>query len=150
MKTMNSIRILLVLALAILCSTGCGPKAERCSKCGMLVDDHPRWIAGVVGPSGKEQRFCSPRCMFAWLRGPRGEGARDPWITEYYHQKRMPIDQVFFVMGSDVTGPMGKALVPVAGRPAAERFLQDHHGTRILTATEITSDLLKEIAGKPK
>jgi nitrous oxide reductase accessory protein NosL len=146
---MNMIRILLVLGLATLFSTGCGPKADRCAKCGMLVDDHPRTIAGAVDRSGKAERFCCPRCMFVWLRGERGEGARDIWITEYYKQQRTPIDQVFFVMGSDVTGPMGKDLVPVAERTAAERFLQDHHGSRILQAGEITTELLKEIIGKP-
>jgi copper chaperone NosL len=147
---MNVIRILMVLAMMTLFTGGCQPKAERCSKCGMLVADHPRWIAGVVDASGRPQKFCSPRCMFAWLRGDRGVGAHDPWITEYYSQKRMPIEQVFFVMGSDVIGPMGKALVPVEERSAAERFQQDHHGTRILKADEVTSALLKEIASKPK
>jgi hypothetical protein len=44
---------------------------------------------------------------------------------------------------------MGKSLVPIAGREAAERFRLDHHGTRILGNNEITLDLLREIAGKP-
>jgi nitrous oxide reductase accessory protein NosL len=70
-------------------------------------------------------------------------------VTEYYFQKRTPVADVFFVMGSDVVGPMGKALVPIAGREAAERFRQDHHGSRLLKAGEITPELLREIAGKP-
>jgi len=140
--------ILLITCVACLVA-GCGPKGDRCRKCGMLVDDHPRWIAGLVNSSGKEERFCCPRCMFAHLRSPRGTGSRDAWVTEYYGQKRTPIGDVFFVMGSDVTGPMGKALVPISGRAAAEQFLKDHHGTRLLTASDITVEVLKEIAGKP-
>ena len=146
---MKMIQIALLLGLAALLTAGCGSKADRCAKCGMLVEDYPRWIAGGVDRTGKAERFCCPRCMFVWLRGSRGEGAREPWITEYYQQQRQPIDQVFFVIGSDVTGPMGKDLVPVKDRPAAERFLSDHHGTRIVQANEITADLLKEIIGKP-
>jgi len=87
--------------------------------------------------------------MFAHLRSPQGAGSRDAWVTEYYRQQRMPIADVMFVVGSDVTGPMGKALVPIAGREAAEQFKKDHYGTRILSADEITMDVLREIAGKP-
>jgi copper chaperone NosL len=147
---MNSKAICLVLVLigvaALAC--GCGSKGDRCRKCGMLVDQHPRWIAGLSNPAGKEERFCCERCMLVHLRSPQGAGSRDAWVTEYYSQKRMPIGDVLFVMGSDVTGPMGKALVPIAGRTAAEQFLQDHHGQRILAAGEITAEVLREVAGK--
>lgn len=129
--------------------TGCGPSGARCLKCGMLVDDHPRWVAGATTPSGNEERFCCPRCLFAWHLSPRGAGSHDLWVTEYYSQQRKPVGEVHFVMGSDVVGPMGKALVPIAGREAAEQFRQDHHGSRLLTATELTPELLREIAGKP-
>jgi nitrous oxide reductase accessory protein NosL len=114
----------------------------------MLVDERPRWIAGLNNAAGKQQRFCSPRCMFAWMRGPHGSGCTDPWVTEYYTQKIAKVDEVFFIVGSDVIGPMGKSLVPVAGKEEAERFLEDHLGERIVTADEVTLELLKEIAGK--
>lgn len=139
---------LLVLPLLACFLSGCHSEGERCSKCGMLVDENPRWIAGLVNESDREQRFCSPRCMFAWLRSPRGTGAKDAWATEYYGQTRRPVEELFFVMGSDLTGPMGKSLVPVAERPAAERFMEDHQGSRVLSADEITADLLKEVAGR--
>ncbi|MHB1309276.1 MAG: ABC transporter permease [Limisphaerales bacterium] len=64
-------------------------------------------------------------------------------------QQRLSVTNVLFVMGSDLTGPMGKALVPIAGRTPAEQFMKDHRGTRVLTVAEITPDLLREIAGKP-
>lgn len=148
MKSMG-VHCLLLLALVVLMAAGCRPESERCRKCGMLVDQHPRWIAGLTNGEGKEERFCCERCMFAHWRGPQGAGSRDAWVTEYYQQKRLPVADVLFVLGSDVTGPMGKTLVPIAGRDAAEQFLKDHHGTRIVTAEEITVELLREVAGKP-
>ncbi len=141
-------KFLPVIAAVIWLATGCSPQGARCAKCGMLVDDHPRWVAGATTEAGAEERFCCPRCLFAWRHSPRGAGSRDAWVTEYYTQRRTPIGEVIFVMGSDVVGPMGQALVPVAGREAAERFRQDHHGGRLLTATEITPELLRELAGK--
>ncbi len=139
---------LLMLVCLVPVWQGCGPRGERCRKCGMLVDQYPRWIAGLTNPAGKEERFCCERCMFAYWRSPLGSGSRDAWVTEYYTQKRMPVGEVFFVAGSDVVGPMGRALVPVAGREAAEQFLKDHRGSRIYTAEEITPDVLREVAGK--
>jgi len=146
----SNARGILILIVGTICAlTGCGATGERCRKCGMLVDNHPRWVAGLENASGKEERFCCPRCMFSQLRGPRGAGCRACWVTEYYDQKRTPIDEVFFVAGSNVIGPMGKSLVPIRGRVAAERFLKDHQGNRILLAPDIDLRTLKEIAGKP-
>lgn len=149
MMNSNVVRLLGLLICAAALFTGCSPKGERCRKCGMLVDEAPRWIAGLTNPAGAEERFCCERCMFAYLRSPEGAGAREAWITEYYTQQRMPVGEVLFVVGSDITGPMGKALVPIAGRAAAEQFMKDHYGSRILTADEITLALLREVAGKP-
>ncbi len=127
---------------------GCRARGERCAKCGMLVEAAPRWIAGLTNATGRQQRFCAPRCMFAWLRSPGGEGARDAWVTEYYGQRRMSVEDVLFVAGSDVVGPMGASLVPVAGEEAARRFLHDHHGARIVAAGRVTRALLRDLRGR--
>jgi nitrous oxide reductase accessory protein NosL len=87
--------------------------------------------------------------MFAWHLSPGGSGSHDLWVTEYYSQEKMALKEVFLVMGSDVLGPMGKSLVPVHGREAAEQFSKDHAGVRVLETTEITLALLRELAGKP-
>lgn len=145
MKT-KQVCALLFLGWAVWFWVGCGPAGDRCRKCGMLVDDHPRWVAGLTDEQGIEERFCSPRCMLAHWRSPAGEASHSAWVTEYYTQSRMPVEEVRFIMGSDVTGPMGRALVPVAGEAAAEGFLRDHYGTRIVTADEITLELLREVA----
>jgi len=134
---------------AVILMAGCDVKGERCRKCGMRVEDHPRWIAGLTTDSGATERFCSPRCLFAHWRSERGAGARHAWVTEYYTQKPTPVNEVLFVAGSDVIGPMGTALVPIAGRAAAEQFLGDHHGTRLVSADEITVEFLRGLAAKP-
>jgi nitrous oxide reductase accessory protein NosL len=51
------------------------------------------------------------------------------WVTEYYGRTRRAFDQVVYVDGSDVLGPMGADLVPVAPRERAEEFVRDHGGT---------------------
>lgn len=60
----------------------------------------------------------------------------------------MPVGVVWFAAGSDVTGPMGRTLVPVAGREEAEHFLKDHHGARHPLRRGNIPQLLREVAGK--
>jgi len=136
------------LAVAVVLVTGCGDRGDRCRKCGMFVEEHPRWIAGLTNASGEEERFCCERCMFAHWRSAQGEGGSGAWVTEYYSQQRRSVDEVLFVIGSDVVGPMGRSMVPIAGRSAAEAFSRDHRGSRILTADEITAEVLREVSGQ--
>ncbi len=48
------------------------------------------------------------------------------------------------MLGSDVQGPMGRDLVPVQGREAAERFARDHQG-RVLGFDEVTAAVVDEL-----
>ena len=135
--------VLGALVLVGFFSAACTTDIERCSKCGMDVESAPRWIAGLTREDGTDQRFCSPRCLFAWRHQTGAEGTL--WVTEYYSQQRMPAVELHFVVGSDVVGPMGSALVPVAGQEAAEQFRHDHGGERVVELSEITVELLQSL-----
>ena len=50
--------------------------------------------------------------------------------------------KAFFVIASDVLGPMGHELVPLASREDAEDFLKDHKATRILGFDEMTPAII--------
>jgi nitrous oxide reductase accessory protein NosL len=58
----------------------------------------------------------------------------------------MPIDarSAWFVIGSDVLGPMGQELIPFAREEEARGFMQDHHGRTVLKFDDITPVTLKE------
>ena len=135
--------ILAGLFLVVLLGAACSGDIDRCPKCGMNVDMSPRWTAGLTLDDGSELRFCSPRCLFAWLHREQAEGT--VWVTEYYSQERMPAADLLFVVGSDVVGPMGSALVPVNGVDAAERFRYDHEGDKVVRMPEITLELLQSL-----
>jgi nitrous oxide reductase accessory protein NosL len=109
----------------------------------MDVAKNPRWVAGFSFDDGRELLFCSPRCLFAWREQERAAGS--VWVTEYYTQRRLPASELFFVVGSDVVGPMGAALVPVRGADAAEQFRLDHGGERVVRLSEIDVELLRSL-----
>jgi nitrous oxide reductase accessory protein NosL len=48
----------------------------------------------------------------------------------------------FFVVGSDVYGPMGKELIPFASRQDADEFKKDHNGVRVLVWDEVTPAII--------
>jgi copper chaperone NosL len=130
--------------LAFAC-TGEASDKPRCAQCGMQLPRQSRWRAGLVSGSGEAMMFDAPKCMFRWMNGGSGRKSRDAWVTEYYSQKRAAASSVYFVVGSDVIGPMGHDLVPVAGRERAEAFSREHHGRSVLRAAEVTSSVLARL-----
>ncbi len=124
-------------------------KKDRCPVCGMFVAPYPDWIATIVLKEGQQIFFDGCKDLFRYYfklpagenRGTRGE-IDEIYVTEYYTTQLVPASEVFYVLGSDVYGPMGKELIPVAGKELAETFMRDHSGTQILTFKQLTPDIL--------
>jgi copper chaperone NosL len=141
MKT--SLRVFGVLVL--LATAACTSERERprCAECGMVTDADPRFTAGAS--RGEEAlRFDSPKCLFRYLNGQRAGGAREPWVTTYYDQRRVPTEQAVYVVGSNVRGPMGDDLIPLESHAAAAQFATDHGG-RVVEHGAIDRTLLEEL-----
>jgi len=137
-------RALLAMMLLGVGVAACGGDTRpRCSECGMYADVAPAFAAYARGSDGHELRFDAPRCLFRYLASPNGRGATRPEVTEHYSQTRVAAETVVFVVGSDVTGPMGRDLIPVA-RDHSAQFVADHHG-RVVERAAIDSALLRAL-----
>lgn len=128
--------IALTLAFTLLACSSTSAERARCERCGMYTDMAPNWRAGATTRAGKPVEFDGPKCLVEWLRTNARETSGEPWVTEYYSQTRRPAAESFFVVGSDVRGPMGAEFVPLASRADAQRFLAEHHGAEVLTWSE--------------
>ncbi|MET0049673.1 MAG: nitrous oxide reductase accessory protein NosL, partial [Candidatus Thiodiazotropha sp.] len=53
--------------------------------------------------------------------------------------------QAWYVIGSDVLGPMGHELIPLETQADAEEFLKDHQGVAILRYADVTLELLENL-----
>jgi nitrous oxide reductase accessory protein NosL len=122
---------------------------DLCAVCGMFVARYPEWVAQVVYEDGSTAFFDGPKCMFEYLLRPekhagprRGLPIARILVTAYYDREPLPAERALFVLGSDVAGPMGAELVPLATVDAAEEFMNDHHGERIVRFEEVTPELL--------
>jgi copper chaperone NosL len=139
--------MLLVLALPV----GAGDLSfpdprprDLCPVCGMVVSKYPPWIASVVYRDGHAHHFDGAKDLFKYLfdvpryaKGHRAQDIARIGVTEYYEVKRIDARTAWFVIGSDVLGPMGHELIPLASRADAEEFMRDHGGKRILRFDDV-------------
>jgi copper chaperone NosL len=114
----------------------------------MVVAKYPNWAATVVWRDGHGHHFDGAKDLFKFLfelpryaPGHRREDIASIAVTDYYELRRIDARQAWYVIGSDVLGPMGHELVPLASRSDAEEFMRDHGGRRILTFAEVAADL---------
>ena len=124
-----------------------GPK-DLCPVCGMLVSKYRNWVATIVYKDGHAHHFDGAKDMFKfWFEpakyaaGHRREDMAALWVTDFYNLQRMDAKKAFYVTGSDVLGPMGHELVPLATRDDAAEFLKEHKGRKILTFDQVAKDL---------
>jgi copper chaperone NosL len=139
---MISRRSLLVLApLAMLGVAVAGCKKEpRCGNCGMKLDPSSPWASELTGPH--PETYDTPRCaLTAWRRGRADvTGLR---VLDYYDRASRDGAMLVFVVGSDVLGPMGPDVIPVAP-DHADRFVKDHGGKK-LKLDEVTLPILEAL-----
>lgn len=117
---------------------------DKCPVCGMFVARYPDWTAQVIFKDGTHDVFDGPKDMFRYYfdlkkynPSKRQSDIAAIYVTEYYSTKLMDARDLFFVLGSDVYGPMGVELIPVATMENAKEFLRDHKGKRILKFDEV-------------
>lgn len=121
---------------------------DRCAVCGMFVAKYPPWITQIELSDGKVLMFDGPKDMFVFYLSPKEYGVGDAQIKnvvvkDYYTQKWLDGRAALYVTGSDVFGPMGHELIPFETKDAAQNFLQDHHGKKILTFEQVTDEIVQ-------
>lgn len=65
------------------------------------------------------------------------------YVKDYYSLNYIDARKAFYVIGSDILGPMGKELIPFEKESDAKVFMKDHKGQKILKFQEITTETIK-------
>ena len=125
---------------------------DKCPVCGMFVSKYPDWISVIVFKDGSRAFFDGPKDMFKYLfdmtRYSPAKNAGDIAfisVTDYYAVLPINARDAWYVLGSDVYGPMGRELVPLAKRSDALEFMKDHKGQSILRFQEVTKEVMKSL-----
>ena len=109
-------------------------------------------MATVLYRDGHAHHFDGPKDLFKYLLdldkyapGHRRADIAAIGVTEYYGLTRIDAQAAWYVIGSDVVGPMGHELIPLRTHEEAEEFQRDHHGKRLLCFDEVTGPLLLQL-----
>lgn len=121
-------------------------KKDKCPVCGMFVYKYPNWVAEVVYDGGR-YLFDGPKDMFKLFLNSekynlKSSKIKELWVTDYYNLSAVDAKHAFFVVGSNVYGPMGRELVPFGVEADAKNFLKDHGG-KILKFDEVDEGVIK-------
>ncbi len=132
-----------------------GPK-DRCSICGMFVARYADWIVQIRLADDSVMFFDGVKDMMVFYLSPEKYSSfaqkdiREIWVKDYYTLKWLDGFSAWYVVGSDVYGPMGKEFIPFSSKAAADNFFKDHRGTKNLRLDEITDDLVQSMRTKSK
>ncbi len=125
-------------------------KDEKCPACGMFTYKYPRWVAQIFYKyNGVEHhhsfdgvkdlmKFYFDPLVRANYKTSTKENISKMLVTDYYSQKAINAREAYFVIGSDVYGPMGDELIPFEKHSDAKTFYMDHKGKKVLQFKDIT------------
>ncbi|MEJ2544229.1 MAG: nitrous oxide reductase accessory protein NosL [Calditrichaceae bacterium] len=125
---------------------------HRCANCGMYTHLHPNWEQKIISSDKGTLYFDGARCMFKILLDSNAvpKFIEDVLVKDYYSLQYIDGKRAFYVIGSDVLGPMGNELIPFRKKSAAEEFMKDHKGEKIVLFDEVDMPLIMKLVGKMK
>ncbi len=123
------------------------PKDAKCPVCGMFVAKYPAWVAMIELDGGEKLYFDGVKDMMKFYLDPKRFHhttikATSIRVTDYYTAKPFDAQKGYFVIGSNVYGPMGEELIPFKSREDAKEFMSEHKGKKIVTFDKITDEFL--------
>ncbi len=116
------------------------PKNAKCPVCGMFVYKYPKWAA-LIEEDGKKLYFDGVKDMFKYYISKKEKiNIEDIYVTDYFSSKKIKAKYAYYVMGSNVYGPMGNELIPFRSELDANAFKKDHFGIKIFAFLQIVED----------
>lgn len=156
--------VLLIVALAFPASPQTPPEPRplkpapenKCPVCGMFVAEHMDFLAEIVFKDGACAFFDGAKDMFrfyfdmaAYVPSRSVADVAAIYVTDYYSLTLVDGRLAFYVVGSDVVGPMGRELIPLAAEREASTFLKDHKGRSVLRFSDVTAETVRDIERRP-
>jgi copper chaperone NosL len=127
---------------------------DKCPVCGMFVAKYPDWVTAIRFRDGAAIFFDGAKDMFKYYFNLKKYNPSKKQadievlqVTDYYSLSPANGFEAYYVLGSDVYGPMGRELIPFAKEEDAREFMKDHKGQNMLRFKEVTAEKIKELDG---
>jgi copper chaperone NosL len=118
----------------------------------MFVAKYPDWLTAIRFRDGSHVFFDGAKDMFKYLQDPKKYNpARKPedieavMVMDYYGLAWIDALKAWYVLGSDVYGPMGRELISLEKEADAKEFMKDHKGSRIIGFSEATREVIRTL-----
>jgi nitrous oxide reductase accessory protein NosL len=125
---------------------------DRCPVCGMYVAMFPDWNARVEFKDSTQTIFDRAKCRFKYslninkYNPPKNnKDVTAISVKDYYSKASIDVLRAFFVIWSDVYGPMGHEPIPFKKETDARKFLEEHKGKKILKFKDINSKVIRSL-----
>jgi copper chaperone NosL len=121
---------------------------DACTVCGMYPASFPNHNCQIWTMDGSTLHFCSTQCMVNFNAEPAKyvkETAKTKmaWVTLFSDGMYESAFGTYYVVGSQVTGPMGKEAIPFKFKNNAEEFVKTNGG-KIVSFQQLTPELVME------
>jgi len=123
---------------------------DKCPVCGMFVYKYPDFVSEIFFRDGSYAIFDGAKDMFKYYFNLKKYSPKKNlsdivslYVTDYYTLALIDGFRAYYVLGSDVCGPMGRELVPFEKEADAREFLKDHKGQSIKRFKDITYEIIK-------
>ena len=128
------------------------PERVRCPVCGMFVEKFPDWNARIEFKDSAYAVFDGAKDMFKYYLNLKqyapskqtGEVAAVS-VKDFYSKSSIDASKAFYVIWSDLYGPMGHEPIPFEREADAKKFMKEHRGKRVLKFKEITPRLIRSL-----
>lgn len=125
---------------------------DKCPVCGMFVAKYPDWTTIVLFKDGSHVFFDGTKDMFKYLfdmkrydTSRKADDVQTVLVNDYYRLFLMDARRAWYIIGSDVYGPMGRELIPLEKESDAREFMNDHNGKKMLKYSDITREIIKTL-----
>ena len=127
------------------------PDDAKCPACGMFVSKYPKWVA-MMQIDEKVYYFDGVKDMMKYyiFDGDfiyNRKHISKIVVSDYYSLEAIDAKEAYYVLDSDVFGPMGHEIIPFKSQKNAHEFQEEHHGKAIVTFTEITDSMVMALDG---
>jgi len=127
------------------------PTDAKCPVCGMFVHKYPKWSALLV-IEGTKYYFDGVKDMMKYyifdVDFPFNRAKIEQFeVSDFYTLAAISAKDAYYVIGSDIFGPMGDELIPFKTKESAENFMRDHKGDKIVMFDAITDKLVMGLDG---
>ncbi len=119
-------------------------KEDKCPVCGMYLHYYPNWVARITYSKEEVYSFDGIKDMLKFYFNNE-KGIKSVWVQDYYTLRTLDAKKAFYVIGSDVLGPMGNELIAFATLKSAKNFSLEHKGKKVFPFNKLTEKMVRSI-----